>query len=981
MRKLFSIVAAALLTLTANATILNIAPDSPQASDNIRREIRDHIQAGDTLMLADGVYTEADVVELSKDVVIMAAEGAKPIVKQQYYMKMLNSAKVTIIGVKFDGSLYPASDHCIRPYDATEGKTLTLIDCEFTNYPNGYIVYPQRADRCMQTLTIKNCLFENFGRSAIYVETGSSTLPLAEANIENSTFMATTPDSHRVIDIKNDGSEVADAKLRIDHCTFYNCNTVRSEKSTDVIVSNSIFAAPEGATYAATTFYAGAAINNCLTFNVAHTDGPTVTAPVDADPLFVNAAEGNLNLGEGSPALTAAADGGAIGDPRWVPAVAPVEPLMKTIYCKMDKDWWKADGAAVGCYTWNDGGEPKAAWPGERMTPVEGETDIWSIELDINTYHMCIFSRVNGEGDIQDWGAKTSDLLIPTDENDMFTITNDDPSWGDPGCVGVWSKYEKAAPVADWAEIAFSAPATADEIDADASFTVDGFTVAITDPDNKMSIDANNCRFGSAADYKMYSHRLKSGGKSTSTKNFITLTIPEAGTLRIAVRTGTNSATDRNLVLKQGDDTLYNQVIVETMAVKVMEGETEVSVYPFVEVPVEAGTVALSYPVNGLNFYAFAFKAAGGVTPEPVLPSIALIGEMNSWDGSQGAFVVADDKLSASLTLNLAEMPEAEGYAFKLLVDGVAYGSERVEGNPFTFTRENNVLSPVDHIAAGDDEIFWLVMDATGDYTFTYTFADSSLMITYPALAPVEHTYTVAGGSADLFGTTWDPTNAANDMTKQEDGTYKWEKTEQTLPAGAIEFKVVEDHAWTVNYPAENYSLPIPEAGIYTITITYNPEGNVVAGDAVKTGDAVVDPVVSIAGSMNGWNAAADVMTLAEDKATASLTLTLTAQTYEFKVVLNGGDWRSNAHEFTRENASAADMTGNLDNMKLIADIDGDYIFTWTFETNTLVITFPTKEGIDNTAVDAQIIKTIENGQLIIIKNGVKYDVHGTIIR
>jgi len=45
------------------------------------------------------------------------------------------------------------------------------------------------------------------------------------------------------------------------------------------------------------------------------------------------------------------------------------------------------------------------------------------------------------------------------------------------------------------------------------------------------------------------------------------------------------------------------------------------------------------------------------------------------------------------------------------------------------------------------------------------------------------------------------------------------------------------------------------------------------------------------------------------------------------------------------------------------------------------VITFPTKEGIDNTAVDAQIIKTIENGQLIIIKNGVKYDVHGTIIR
>ena len=30
-------------------------------------------------------------------------------------------------------------------------------------------------------------------------------------------------------------------------------------------------------------------------------------------------------------------------------------------------------------------------------------------------------------------------------------------------------------------------------------------------------------------------------------------------------------------------------------------------------------------------------------------------------------------------------------------------------------------------------------------------------------------TYTVAGGSADVFGTTWDPANTANDMTKLED--------------------------------------------------------------------------------------------------------------------------------------------------------------------------------------------------------------------
>ena len=123
------------------------------------------------------------------------------------------------------------------------------------------------------------------------------------------------------------------------------------------------------------------------------------------------------------------------------------EPQMKTIYCKIDKAWWKADGAAVGVYTWDDGGNAKAAWPGERMTPVEGEADLWSVELDINTYHMCIFTRVNGEGDVADWGAKTGDLTIPTDEKDLYTITSESAVWGDPGVAGEWSKYEPSAPV------------------------------------------------------------------------------------------------------------------------------------------------------------------------------------------------------------------------------------------------------------------------------------------------------------------------------------------------------------------------------------------------------------------------------------------------------------------------------------------------------------------------------------------------------
>ncbi len=221
----------------------------------------------------------------------------------------------------------------------------------------------------------------------------------------------------------------------------------------------------------------------------------------------------------------------------------------------------------------------------------------------------------------------------------------------------------------------------------------------------------------------------------------------------------------------------------------------------------------------------------------------------------------------------------------------------------------------------------------------TYVFTVYNAKASEPV---VEHTYTVAGSSEIAFGTTWDPENAANDMAKQEDGTYKWEKAELTLAAGPVQFKVCEDHAWDVAYPAENYQLPIAEAGIYTITITFDPATQTVAANAVKTGSAEVDPTVSVKGSWDEW-ANELVFVLAEDKQSATLTVNnIATGLYEFKVILNGGDWRSNSHVFTREAASSEGITGNDEaNMKLLADVEGEYTFTWTFATNSLAIEFP----------------------------------------
>ena len=118
----------------------------------------------------------------------------------------------------------------------------------------------------------------------------------------------------------------------------------------------------------------------------------------------------------------------------------PVEPQIKTLYCKVAQDWWKADGAAVGVYAFGEGGVNNAAWPGVRMEAVDGETDIWKADVDLANYPNVIFTRVNASGDIADWGAKTADLQVPADKN-LYTVTSASAVWGDPGVEGEWSVY------------------------------------------------------------------------------------------------------------------------------------------------------------------------------------------------------------------------------------------------------------------------------------------------------------------------------------------------------------------------------------------------------------------------------------------------------------------------------------------------------------------------------------------------------------
>ena len=268
---------------------------------------------------------------------------------------------------------------------------------------------------------------------------------------------------------------------------------------------------------------------------------------------------------------------------------------------------WTADGAKLAVWAW--GAEAPGAWSAFNG---EGDTLVAKIMEKADSVIFVRFSDKVVEPAWVDsliWN-RTAEQLI--DECGLFIVNNWD----------IYSWCEPSQEEVEWKEIAFTEAAAKGTLNGKVFKAENSeFALTITDTDDKFEIDPNTGRFGEAEAYVSYTHRLKTGGKSSS-KNNITLTIPADGVLRIAVRTGSNSATDRNLILAQGIDTLYNAVVMESDAIVVTEqssdGPKEVNVYPYIVVDVKAGELAVTYPVGSLNFYSFAF-AGEETKPEPVL--------------------------------------------------------------------------------------------------------------------------------------------------------------------------------------------------------------------------------------------------------------------------------------------------------------------------------------------------------------------------
>ena len=148
-----------------------------------------------------------------------------------------------------------------------------------------------------------------------------------------------------------------------------------------------------------------------------------------------------------------------------------------------------------------------------------------------------------------------------------------------------------------------------------ATFSAKGLVLKVVDTAAKFVVDPNSAYLGTADSYQKFDKRLKSGGKSSS-KNNLTLTLPSDGTLKVYARTGSSSATDRNVILTQDGTELINKIVLESEAVTVgMVGDDgnakDTKVFPVISVPVKKGDVSITYPIGSINFYGFEFVAAG----------------------------------------------------------------------------------------------------------------------------------------------------------------------------------------------------------------------------------------------------------------------------------------------------------------------------------------------------------------------------------
>ena len=320
-----------LIVLVANANVINI---NSGTADALRKALNS-AASGDVIVMEAGTYVESNsdyIAFTGKEVTVMAEPGAEVILVPKVPVRLKSGARAEFINIKFDcGHLSDLSGYSeiIVPADGTANKRVILVGCEFYGWKQkSNAIIHTRSDRQLDTLIINNCYFHDNLYNCISLKYAS----IACLSITNSTFANITTDASApslgVIDV-----QTTTGPMLIDHCTFYNCQTKNTDYGAIKIpggapqVSNCVFAMPASYADGRAIYNAAGEVKNCLTYNYTSDEntgihaGPTITACIQGDPIFKDAANGDLRILEGSPVFGAGTDESDLGDPRWIPTM------------------------------------------------------------------------------------------------------------------------------------------------------------------------------------------------------------------------------------------------------------------------------------------------------------------------------------------------------------------------------------------------------------------------------------------------------------------------------------------------------------------------------------------------------------------------------------------------------------------------------------------------------------------------------------
>lgn len=336
MRKLFLLIPLLAFALLANADVISITPTSPHSSNNLRQAL-DAANSGDIIEMDGGIYEESGdyLAFTDKEVTVRAAAGEEVIVKPHVCVRVKApnaAAKAEFIGIKFDCSAMGEYSQLIVPADDKPNQRVILKDCEFYGWEKNSAMIHSTESRRLDVIDIDNCYFHNCLKSVVFVENAN----LVSLSITNSTFAniptETTSFSAAPIHVKATTGSVV-----VDHCTFYDVmprslsyGVVTVDAISDVLVSNCIFARSSSEDMCTSNLPTGANVKNCLTWYYdnwqpyGHYNTATVIDCMKANPLFKDAAAGDFSLFALSPARGTGLAGSDLGDPRWAKELTPV---------------------------------------------------------------------------------------------------------------------------------------------------------------------------------------------------------------------------------------------------------------------------------------------------------------------------------------------------------------------------------------------------------------------------------------------------------------------------------------------------------------------------------------------------------------------------------------------------------------------------------------------------------------------------------